>query len=156
MTAHEVLLAPEDWSLDDNKLVFMEGHQAVVLYGLDLSGHADDPPVYMATNVAGHDLVWHAVCRSCSEFLQVIPHWEGASAGAMPHVGTARVDTRMKRRLDDGWQYVGEVNEMWAYRKRGRAVCYLKWDDGWRVMVGATSSTLYKAAAEDLGITFDG
>ena len=110
----------------------------------------------MAANVDGHDLIWHKVCKSCSEFVDVMVHWEGAFGSAMATGGGAIVSPRLKATLDRDWMSIGEVNKMWAYRKRGRAVCYVRWrKDGWRIFVGATSEANFKAVARDLGVDWE-
>ena len=71
-----------------------------------------------------------------------------AFGGAMPHSAVGYVDVEdARRRLDDGWEFVGEVNQMRAYRQPGRAACLLRWEDflqqklglpPWRVFAGAS------------------
>ena len=53
-TAHNRLLAPDQWRVEAGHLWFMEESQAVVHWGLPLRRLADDDPVvYQRANVAG-------------------------------------------------------------------------------------------------------
>ena len=109
----------------------------------------------MAANVDGHDLIWHKVCKSCSEFVDVMVHWEGAYGSSMAAGAEAIVSRRVKATLDRDWMFIGEVNKMWAYRKRGRTVCYVKWDDGWRIFVAAMSGASVDRVAGELGVQWE-
>jgi hypothetical protein len=132
---YDHFLLPEDWSLEGGKLVFLTENQAVVLYAVDSTVPDEDPPVLMASNQEPYE--WHQVCGSCSEFLRVMVHWEGAFGGAMPIVGFASVEQRIRAALAERFRLAGEVNEMWAYGSAGLAICLVQWDDGWRIFVGA-------------------
>ena len=156
-SVHDRFLPPKDWAIESNKLVFLEENQVVVVYGIEAGEDpAADPPIFMAANVERHDLIWYKVCESCSEFIDVMVHWEGAFGSAMATGGAAIVSPRLKATLDRDWMSIGEVNKMWAYRKRGRAVCYVRWGkDGWRIFVGATSEANVKAVARDLGVKWE-
>ena len=117
--------------------MFVEKNQAVVLWGTDARDKpSDDPPAYQATN--DEPLVWERVNEQCSVFLMVMLHWEAACGGAMP-CATRRVwDAEFVGILDRKWSFVGDVNGMRAYNKTGAAICFLKWDDGWRIFAGCT------------------
>jgi hypothetical protein len=41
--------------------------------------------------------------------------------------------------LDRDWSFVGEVNQMRAYNRPGKAVCFLQWENSWRVFAGAVT-----------------
>lgn len=150
-SAHDHLLAPADWCLDRNMLVFMEENQAVVLYGVKLTGSSCDPPVAMAAN--GNDpLRWLKVCASSSEFLLTMLHWEAAFGGGMPFGGTACVSRGLRRKLDREWTLVGEVNRMRAYTRPGISLCFVEWEPEWRVFVGSVSEDKTRALCADLDI----
>jgi hypothetical protein len=134
---YDHLLPPIQWSIEDGKLVFLAENQAVVLYAVDSSLASPDPPVLMTNNQDPFE--WYGVCRSCSEFLRVMVHWEGSFGGAMPVAGSGLVDQSIRETLATRFQSAGEVNEMWAYGAPNLAVCLVKWDDGWRIFVGASS-----------------
>ena len=71
----------------------------------------------------------------------------------MPYVDNLEVSSELVRALDRGWSFVGEVNEMRAYNKPGRAVCFVRWDDSWRLFVGARTMRDLKAIAEEFDLT---
>jgi hypothetical protein len=149
---YDHFLLPEDWWLEDEKLVFLTENQAVVLYAVDASLPDPDPPVLMASNQEPRE--WHQVCTSCSEFLQVMIHWEGAFGGAMPMVGFAVVSESIRTMLADRFRSAGEVNEMWAYGSPGLAICLVQWDDGWRIFVGALDRD-HLAEIDALGVELE-
>jgi hypothetical protein len=148
------LVSPGELSVESGKLVFMEENQAVVLWGTDVAAEpSDDPPTYQATNAK--PLVWESVNERCSVFLIVMLHWEAAFGGAMPNSRTAIVDRSLVEILDRDWSFVGEVNGMRAYNKPGAAICFLKWDDGWRVFAGCTGEAGVSAIAAELGVAWE-
>jgi hypothetical protein len=152
---HDRLLPPSDWRVENQRLVFMEENQAVVLYGTIAGPEAgDDPPAFMGVN--DDPIRWFKVNGQCSVFLQVMLHWEAAFGGALPHVGTARVRAGLRKVLDRSWSFVGEVNRMRAYHQPGCALCFLRWDDSWRVFAGACSEAGSTEVASELGVRRDG
>lgn len=44
---------------------------------------------------------------------------------------------------------------MWAYGKPGVAVCFVRWDDGWRIFVGATSGDLLAQFERNLEVELE-
>jgi hypothetical protein len=145
---------PSALALQAEKLVFMEENQAVVLWGTDAGDEpSDDPPAYQATN--DEPLVWERVNERCSVFLMVMLHWEAAFGGAMPCANTASVDAELVGILDRKWSFVGEVNGMRAYNKPGAAICFLKWEDEWRIFAGCTEEAGMSAIASELGIEWE-
>jgi hypothetical protein len=148
------LLSPSALTLQSGKLAFMEENQAVVLWATDAgAGPIDDPPAYQATN--DESLVWKHVNERCSVFLIVMLHWEAAFGGAMPNARTSIVDRSLVKILDRDWSFVGEVNGMRAYNKPGTAICFLKWDDGWRIFAGCTSDAGMNAIASEFGVAWE-
>jgi hypothetical protein len=132
----------------------MEENQAVVLWGTDAAtGPTDDPPAFQATN--DEPLDWEVVNERCSVFLIVMLHWEAAFGGAMPIAGTAIVESSLVKILDRDWSFEGEVNGLRAYNKPGAAMCFLKWDDGWRVFGGCINEDGMNAIASELGIAWE-
>lgn len=150
----ERLLSPGELSVESGKLLFMEENQAVVLWGTDAGVEpTDDPPAYQATNA--EPLLWENVNDRCSVFLLVMLHWAGAFAGAMSNAGTAAVDGNLVEVLDRNWSFVGEVNGLRAYNRPGEAICFLKWEDEWRIFAGSTSEEGMKTIAADLGVAWE-
>jgi hypothetical protein len=152
--AHDRLLPPASWCIETRKLVFLEENQAVVLYGT-VAGlePGDDPPAFMGAN--DDPIRWRKVNGRCSDFLLVMLHWEAAFGGAMPHHGTVPVRPGLRKLLDRDWSFVGEVNRMRAYHKPGRALCFLRWDDSWRVFAAASTEPELAAMASELNLRWD-
>lgn len=148
------LYAPEEWFINGEKLVFMEENQAVVLWGTVAGLEPDDdPPVFQGVN--GEPIEWYVEHERCSVFLLVMLLWQGTFGGAMRCSGTAAVSTELVSVLDRDWSFVGEVNGMRAYSRPGKAVCFLKWEDCWRVFAGAASTREFKAIAVELGLKWE-
>ena len=150
--AHECLLAPSDWYIQGRKLVFMEGHQQVVVYGT-VAGSGIDPPVKMGQE---DEPVRCKVNQNCSVFLLVILHWQATFGQAMPHTGVAQIPANSRKLLARDWAYIGEVNRMRAYHKPGRAVCVLKWDGSWCAFAGASTQSLLTEIGNELGLCWNG
>jgi hypothetical protein len=160
---HNRLLPPDEWFVDQGRLVFMEENQVVVYWGVEAtSSPADDPPVFQG--IRAKTIEWHREHDTCSEFLMVMLHWHGTMGGARKHIAWTSVPKRLVNRLDRKWVFAGEVNKMRAYHRNGQAVCFLEWrdpiqqmrkDSPWRVFAAASSARGLREIADDLGITFD-
>jgi hypothetical protein len=147
------LLPPEEWIVDQKHLIFMEENQAVVLWGVAATGKdVVDPAVYVGVN--GDEIEWHREHRQCSTFLSVMLHWQGAFGGGLPFTSTAVASVALRRILRRNWRFVGEVNRMQAFAKRGKTVCHLSWDDGWRVFAGAVEQRKIDEISNELSLTW--
>lgn len=147
------LVQPQDWYIDQDRLVFYEAHQAVVVYGIRLD-HLDqsNPPVEMGNTPRPYS--WIDISPSVSEFFQMMTYWQGVYAGAMVNVEYADVKPSLRRKLDAEWEYIGELNKMWCYRRPGQIACILKWDDTWRLHVGGATPKDCEKIRSDLGVTW--
>lgn len=153
-SAFNRLLPPEEWTLQDGTLVFLEENQAVVLWGIAATPNpGDDPPALQATNEP--PLAWEQVGEHCSTFLLVMLHWEAAFASAMPCAGTAIAPGDLATTLDRNWSFVGEAADIRAYSAPGRAACLAPWDDGYELFVGTTDEADLDAIARELGISLE-
>jgi hypothetical protein len=155
-SAFNRLLAPEEWPIDQGKLIFMEENQAVVLWGTAATPEpSDDPPVQGRITRAkknGESYVeWYKEHEHCSVFLVVMLHWQGTFGGAMQRCGTMVVPAELVTTLDRDWSFVGEVNQMRAYSRPGCSVCFLRWEDSWRIFAGACSKREFDAMTAELG-----
>lgn len=151
--AFERLLPPDEWFIDDGKLVFMEENQIVVLWGVPAATEdLNDPPVYIGGN--NEKIDWGKEQNRCSVFLAVMLHYQAISGWI--HFGAeARVSKALGKKLKSQWSFVGEVNGLSAYNRPGQFICHLKWEDGWRIFVGAVSPQLLELIAEELNIVWD-
>jgi hypothetical protein len=66
--------------------------------------------------------------------------------GAFGRTWSAVVDAEFPKRLD-GWRYAGEINAMRAYSRNAVALCWLRWDDEWRIF----AASLHDDRVEELG-----
>ena len=149
--AHNRLLLPSDWCLDVDHLVFLTENQNVVVWGTDISEQSDDPPILQGVN--GNEIEWHPEHARASEFLIVMLHWQ-AVMGGLGRTWSAIVDREFPTRLS-GWRYAGEVNAMRAYSRHGVALCWLEWEDTWRIFVAAADEVRVEGLAEQLSVAWD-
>jgi hypothetical protein len=151
--AHNRLLPLDEWVVDSAHVIFMEENQAVVLWAATCpDASEEDPPVYQAAN--DETLEWTLEHEHCSVFLKVMLHWQ-ATWGGMPWVAVAAVPAALVTQLDQFWTFVGEVNGMRAYNRQGQAVCFLRWEDSWRVFAGTHTEADLNEIADDLGIEWE-
>jgi hypothetical protein len=151
------LRLPEQWTIDSNRwdtdsdqVVFMEENQWVVYWGIpSANDRKTDDAVSVGLNVRHKGIQWRPEHDSCFTFLKVMILWHASYGGAVPHTAVGFVQAEASRKtLDAGWQFVGEVRAIRAYRRDGQAVCFLKWEDfiqkkrklpSWRVHAAAAS-----------------
>ncbi|WP_020475695.1 hypothetical protein [Zavarzinella formosa] len=148
--AHNRLLAPRDWFLDNGKLVFMVENQAVVYWGVEAATSPDDdPPVFQGVNRLPKEIEWHPECDRCSEFLLVMLHWQ-AVMGGLEWLGMAdKAGPAVANHLAATWRRAGGYNEMVAFRREGRAACLLT-DGGGQLYVGGRTEAEFESVAAEL------
>jgi hypothetical protein len=149
--AHNRLLLPSDWCLDVDHLVFLTENQNVVVWGTDIGEQTDDPPILQGVN--GNEIEWHPEHARASEFLIVMLHWQ-AVMGGLGRTWSAIVDREFPTRLP-GWRYAGEVNAMRAYSRDGVALCWLEWEDTWRIFVASADEVRVEGLAEQFSVAWD-
>jgi hypothetical protein len=44
---------------------------------------------------------------------------------------------------------------MWAYGRLGLAVCFVQWDDGWRIFVGAVDESTLGQFGSEFGVAIE-
>ena len=147
---HNRLLPPEKWFTDSSHLVFMEENQWVVYWGISpVQEPKTDTGVFQGFKLRDKGIDWHAEHDSCFTFLNVMAIWHASFGGAVANTAVGYVQEELARStLDEGWELVGEVNAMRAYKQVGRAICFLKWEDflqkkrnlpPWRVFAAAAT-----------------
>jgi hypothetical protein len=149
--AHNHLLLPSEWFLDGGRLVFLAENQNVVVWGAELGERLEDPLILQGVN--GDDIDWHPEHEKASEFLIVMLHWQ-AVMGGLGRTRSAIVDREFSARLSD-WRYAGEINAMRAYSRDGVALCWLKWEDTWRVFASSAHEDRVEGLAQQLSIAWD-
>jgi hypothetical protein len=147
--AYNRLLAPKDWFIDDNKVVFMVENQAVVYWGVEATRSPDDDPaVFQGVNLLPASIEWHPECDHCSEFLLVMLHWH-AVMGGLDWLGmTEEAGQSVADQLVGSWQRVGGFSEMVAFCREGRAACLFP--DGGQLYVGGRTEALYEEIVVEL------
>jgi hypothetical protein len=152
--AYDRILKPHELSIEGKALVFLEENQDVVFYGTRIGAiDTPDPPVYMAA--PNEPNRWFKVNDRCSTFLEVMLQWEAAVSEAMPFGGAAQTTRSTKKVLDQDWEFVGEVNRMFAYRKRGASACFVRWEQGWRIFAGSASEEILDEIGAELNVVWE-
>jgi hypothetical protein len=122
-TCHNRLLPPRDWSLDRQRLMFMEENQGAVLWSISTRNpESVDPRVFQGINEEDEPITWAREHRRCSEFLAVMLHWQAVSGG-FRFLGSAASPDDVHRALKKGWNHVGEINQVWAFNRQNQVVC---------------------------------
>ncbi len=139
------------WDIDRNQLVFMEENQCAAYWGVPSAQErkADDA-VSVGFNIRHKGIQWRPEHDSCFTFLNAMIFWHASFGGAVENTAVGFVQEEPARKtLDDGWQLVGEVRGMRAYRRNGQAICLVRWEDimqkmrklpPWRVHAAAASA----------------
>ena len=124
--AHNELRRPDEWSVDGDKLVFLDENQYVVSWGVDAgTSPDDDPPIYQAENVQGRQTEWFVEHEPCSEFLIVMLHLQ-AAWGGYEFLGGSEIESESLTKFLTGWTSTGSVKELLAFNRPGGAACVLK------------------------------
>jgi hypothetical protein len=77
---HNRLLAPQEWALDTQRLIFMEENQAVLWWGVSTrNSRSPDPPVSQGIN--DEPITWIREHRRCSAFLAIMLHYQAVCGG---------------------------------------------------------------------------
>jgi hypothetical protein len=154
---HNRLLSPSAWSVEKQRLVFMEENQSVCYWGVSVRNRdTDDPPV--SQGVEEDEMVWYPEHRKCSVFLAVMLHYQAVSGG-LPYCGSANAPDQSDYRFEkNGWTHYGEVNSLQAYSRSNQVVCLMPPGDlpfmqKWSILAGAETKDDLQVIANDLGVT---
>ena len=147
--AHNHLLVPKDWFLDGGKLVFLVENQAVVYWGVEaVQTPDDDPPVFQGVNLP-EGVPWFPEHDRCSEFLLVMLHWQAVNGG-FKWLGMADARLETLRYFEKHWRRVGELQGLTAFRREGRAACFMGEAGTWELFVGGRSEEFFQQIAAEL------
>ena len=156
---HNRLLDPEAWSLNKQRLVFMEENQGVAWWGVSVRNpKSDDPAVHQGMNY-DDSIAWCPEHRKCSVFLAVMLHYHAVDGG-FRFCGMADAPEETDYRFEKhGWTFYGEVKSLQAYSRPHQVVCLLPpgnlpFAERWSVMAAAKSKRELAAIAEEIGLTF--
>jgi hypothetical protein len=145
------LLPPAKWLIDDRRLIFMEENQRTVFWAVAACNRAStDAVVFQGVNHKSEGIEWFVEHERCSEFLNVMAVWNATYGGAAAFCAVGYVDeVKTRETLDANFQFLGEVNEMRAYKNGAGVVSFLKWEDRfqqlrklppWRVFIGGADA----------------
>ena len=156
---HNRLLPPNQWTVDKQRLVFMEENQSVVLWGVSTRNpEANDPAISQAIN--DESLAWNPEHRRCSQFLAVMLHYNAVNNG-LRFCGAASVPVSPNEQLvRDGWTFFGNVNSLMAYSRPRQVVCAMSPGDlpfmrNWSIYVGGKTKADLKGIAAELGVVLE-
>ena len=142
---------PDQWFIQSDRLVFYQGHPACVSYGIQLDRLSDDnPPVEMGNGA--RPTVWYDLSPTTTNFMQITTYWQGAYAGAMTNLEWAKVNPDLKLKLDADWEYLGECNDMFCYRRPRQVACFLQWGDEWRLYAAGNTPEEPVKIGKDLDV----
>ncbi|MGI4789407.1 MAG: hypothetical protein ACRYFS_11230 [Janthinobacterium lividum] len=113
---HNRLVSLENLKVDQNKLVFYEENQGVVLWGVDIQNLENiDPSVFMAEYQA--TLVWDADHNHLSAFLKAMLFWQAVNGG-MPYSGIGTATSEAIALAGTDWELVDLSRDSTLWRNR--------------------------------------
>ncbi len=152
------LMPPEEWSIHNKRLLFMEENQKVLWWGVSIRNpKSDDPPISQGIN---HDpITWHSERQKCSVFLTFVLHYHAVNGG-LPFSGGADAPDRTDYRFEKhGWTFHGEVGCVSAYSRECQVVCLtppgnLPFLKKWSIVAAAKSQSKLEAIGDEIGVNF--
>lgn len=153
----QTFLTPSKWFLNQRHLVFIEENQGVCWWGVSIKSRgANDPMVAQGVN---HDdaIEWHKEHDKCSTFISVLLHYQAVSDGFRFCGSGAAPDDAHEKLKSKGWEYVGEVNELWAFNRQNQVVCItpgggLPFMPAMMLMAGGKTAADLKSISDSLGV----
>ena len=154
------LLGPEEWKVDQRRLVFMVDSQVAVWWSVSVRNpDSEDPSVWQGYDPESFS--WVLEKRRCSAFLGPLLHYK-AVCGGLPFCGTADAPEKSDYILEEnGWTYFGEAGGAHAYSRPGQVVCIEAFTPRFMdkmkffVRAGARKKSGLQEIAHDLGVTFE-
>jgi hypothetical protein len=149
-------LHPSKWSIDERHLVFLEENQSVCWWGVSLKSRgAKDPMVSQGINHED-EIEWHKEHDKCSVFISVLLHYQAVS-GALGFCASGSAPDDVHKKLKQGWQYVGEANQLWAFSRQNQVVCIMAggappFMPAMVLMAGGKTARDLKAIGDSLGV----
>lgn len=153
------LLAPRDWSVDKQRLLFMEENQSVLWWGVSIRNpDTQDPRISQGQN--DDPITWYPEHPQCSVFLAVMLHYQAVNNGYRFCSSASTPDDLDYQFKKQGWTFYGTLNSMQAYSRQNQVVCLMP-SDGfgfmgkWMVMAGAKTKRDLQAIEAELGLEFE-
>jgi hypothetical protein len=157
-TSHNRLLSPKDWSVERQKLVFMEENQRVLWWAVPTQRPqaVGDPPVFQGLN--DEPVRWYSERRRCSVFLAVMLHLQ-AVWGGFNWLGSAEATENVHAILQQDWNYVGDMDQLWAFNRQNQVVCVTAGGNpigpAMTLHAGGKTKADLRSIEESLSVTFE-
>lgn len=135
----------------------MEENQSVCWWGVSVKSRGANNP--MVSQGVRHDdaVQWNMEHRKCSTFISVLLHYQAVSDGFRFCGSGASPEDAHEKLKKSGWQYAGEVNQLWAFNRQNQAVCImpgsgLPFMPAMMLMAGGKTQADLKSISESLGV----
>ena len=157
-TACHRLLASSEWTLDKQKLIFMDENQSVCCWGVSVRDRrVDDPSV--SEGIMDETTTWCPVQKKCSVFLALMLHQQAVSGG-LPHSFSGFIDDSQAARVKfnkSKWTCYGELKGEQVFSRPNQVFCFSAEDflpmrRGWVVSAGAKTKQDLQAIRAELGV----
>ena len=120
----QTFLHPSKWFLDQRHVVFLQENQAVCWWGVSVKSRgAKDPMISQGVHY-DDAIAWHKEHHKCSNFISVLLHYQAVSGGFQFCASGSAPDAAHEKLTHD-WQYVGELNQLWAFSRQNQVVCIM-------------------------------
>jgi hypothetical protein len=102
------------------------------------------------------EIEWHKEHDKCSVFISVLLHYQAVS-GALGACASGSAPEDVHEMLKQGWQYVGEANQLWAFSRQNQVVCIMAgggppFVPAMVLMAGGKTARDLKAIGDSLGV----
>lgn len=117
-------LHPSKWFVQGRHIVFLEENQGCCWWGVSVKSRGAADPM-ISQGVSGDESIErHKEHDRCSTFISVMLHQQAVSGGYRFHESVPAPDD-IYEKLKKDWEYVGEVNEFWAFSRQNQAACLM-------------------------------
>jgi hypothetical protein len=152
------LLPPSEWTVDKQRLVFMEENQAICVWGVSIRDpRSDDPPVF--ERIGEEPPSWSQVQRKCSHFLAAMLHHQAVSDG-FPHCCWKFIDESNAASIKFNakkWRSYGELKGQTMFSRANQVFCFsaenmLPMRRGWVISAGGKTKRDLEAIKAEIGL----
>ena len=106
--------------------------------------------------IIGDSTEWRLEHKSCPKFLLVMMHLQ-AAFGGLDWGGVTELE-KPQIECFNQWKYVGQVNELQAFCRKGQTVCLIKEKEKYLAYMGALTEQLFDETVKEFklsGIEFE-
>jgi hypothetical protein len=150
------LLPPQDWTIDRDRLLFMEESQRILWWGVSIrNAKTNDPQVSQGIN--DEPICWRSERRKCSTFLTFMIQYHAANGG-LPYAASGFAPDPIAYRFDlHGWTAQSEVGSVFVCCRANQVVCLtppgdLPFMQDWSITAAAKSKSELQAIGEEIGV----